>query len=186
MLNSFFDKFIFTNGLKYRHNNFFLLNIPFLIVPREVLTAIASQKNPELHRVLYSSVKHGVRENLSRQFNLDFGLKGEKSLHLFEQFFTASGWGKISNLNIDPAKKQAVVVVDNSPIAFALEGKVDWEVDHFLRGILAGIFSVYFKADVDTVEHACLATGEERCEFIIKRFKEFDLTKKQSREQLSV
>ncbi len=141
LLNNFFDKFIFTNGLKYKHNNFFLLNIPFLIVPREILSSISAQKNPELHRVIYSSVKEGVRDKLAKQFNLDFGLKGEKSLHLLEQFFTASGWGLVENVDVDLEKKQAIVSVKNSPIAAELRGKVDWEVDHFLRGILAGIFS---------------------------------------------
>ena len=43
MINSFLDKYIFTGGLKYSHNNFFLMEIPFLMVPTELLVSLAQK-----------------------------------------------------------------------------------------------------------------------------------------------
>ena len=83
MLNSFFDKYIFTNNLKYKNNNFFLMNIPFAIIPVEVLVAISNQKDTEVKRVLYSSVKENTRKNLIRQFELEFGMDKRKVMTLF-------------------------------------------------------------------------------------------------------
>ena len=37
MLNQFYDKYIFTGGLKYTHNNFSLMGIQFAMVPVQLL-----------------------------------------------------------------------------------------------------------------------------------------------------
>ena len=184
MLNSFFDKYIFTNTLKYKNNNFFLLNIPFAIIPNEIIVAISSQNNPEFNRVLYSSVKENTQKNLVHQFQLDFGMDRKKAMHLFETFFTASGWGKIQNIDTDFNGKRAIIIVENSPVALSLKGKVSFPVDIMLRAIFAGIFSEVFQENVDCVESECAAVSGERCKFIIKPENEFDISKKSVRNQL--
>ncbi len=186
MLNSFFDKFIFTNSLRYTHNNFYLLNIPFVIFPIDSLTELIAMNNVDFNIKLYSCIKKSTSNELLKQFNIDFGLEGDKSLLLVQQFFTASGWGNLQNINLDSGKKQAIVSVANSPFATQVNGKVSMEADHMLRGILAGLFSHAFKEDVDCVEVKCAAMGSEQCEFIIKPCHEFDLTKKQTREQIEI
>jgi predicted hydrocarbon binding protein len=184
MLNSFFDKYIFTNTLKYRNNNFFLLNIPFLIIPNDLLLSISSQDNLEFNRIIYSSVKENTQKNLVRQFQIDFGMDKQKAMQLFETFFTASGWGKIQNIDTDFDGKRAIITVENSPIALAFKGKNSVPVDILLRAIFAGIFSEVFGENVDCVETECLAVSGERCKFIIKPESEFDLSKKIVRDQL--
>jgi len=185
MLNSFFDKYIFTNSLKYTHNNFYLLNIPFAIVPVEVLVSIAKQNDPELKRTLYSAIKENTRKKLIKQFTLDFGLEKKKALSLFESFFTASGWGKIQTIDLDFESNRAILTVENSPVAASLKGEVSWPVDIFLRAVFAGIFSEVFGVDVECVESECSAVTGERCKFIIKSEKEFDVSKKMVRDQLN-
>lgn len=186
MLNPFFDKFIFTNSLRYVHNNFYLVNIPFLIVPAELLVGLVRREDAELNKDLYYSAKEATRANLIRQFDLDFGLQGEKELSLVEQFFTASGWGGIKRIDLDTAQQRAIVNVSDSPVAAAFKGKASHAVDHFLRGILAGIFSNLFKTDVDCVETECIALNHKECIFIIKPLHDFDFSKKETRRQLRV
>ncbi|MCX6801255.1 MAG: hypothetical protein NTZ73_03635 [Candidatus Diapherotrites archaeon] len=184
MLNSFFDKYIFTNNLKYTHNNFYLVNIPFLIVPVEVITSAVEVPDAELHKKIYEVIKKNVKSDLMRQFDIDFGLNKEKALELLTTFFTASGWGKIQMIDLDFNAKRAILLVENSPVAAALKGKVSWPVDAMLRGIFAGIFSNVFGIDVDCVESECAALNSPNCKFIIKPQSEFDLSTKEVRDQL--
>ena len=81
--------------------------------------------------------------------------------------------------------KKAIVVVDNSPFAFALKGKLSFPVDVFLRGTLAGIFSKLFEEDIDCVEVECAALTSERCKFILKPKTEFDFANAIVGQQLS-
>jgi len=186
MLNSFFDKFIFTNGLKYKHNNFYLLNLPFVILPTELLIGIVSKEDKDMNLDLYYSIKEATHKRLIRQFDLDFGLQGDRALIFIRNFFSASGWGGIKVIDFDEKKKRAIIVVSNSPIATALHGKVKSPVDHLLRGVFAGVFSSLLKTDLECLEHKCAAVNERECEFIIKELHDFDFNKKETRRQLRV
>ncbi|MDP6670278.1 MAG: hypothetical protein QGI60_00485 [archaeon] len=94
MLNSFYDKFIFTNALKYKHSNFYLLNLPFVIAPSDLFLGMLSLDD-DFSKKLYSSVKQSTKSNLIKKFRLDFGFKGEKLVNFLETYFMASGWGEI-------------------------------------------------------------------------------------------
>ena len=185
MLNSFFDKFIFTSTLKYTHNNFYLLNIPFVIAPVDSLIGIAGIQETDFQKKIYLAVKKSTFESLMKEFGENFGVEKNKELDLVNTFFTASGWGNIQNIDVQQESKKAIVVLENSPFAVALKGKTQIQADTFLRGSLAGIFSKIFSEDVDCVEVECAALGGERCKFIIKPKTEFDFSNKLVQSQLS-
>lgn len=186
MLNTFYDKFIFTNGLKYRHNNFFLINLPFLICPTELLAGLLETGNTEFERQLYLSVKRSVNNHLIGQFGTDFGFKGEKMVNFLERYFVASGWGNIKNVDLDLEAKKAIVRVTNNSLALRLHKKHGMPIDHILRGIFAGLFSHVFQQNIDCVETHCTALGEADCEFIVKQQSEFDFGDKRVRQQLEL
>jgi len=186
MLNSFYDKFIFTNGLQYKHNNFFLVNLPFLICPTEIVIGLLNTDNPAFERHVYYNVKHSVRDRLVAQFGLEFGFKGEKMVNFLERYFVASGWGDIRNVDLDFDAKKAIIRVKNNPLTGRLRGKVKTPSDHILRGIFAGLFSKVFGEGVECVETHCIALGEEDCEFIIKKQAEFDVSDERVQEQLEL
>ncbi|MBN2067734.1 MAG: hypothetical protein JW744_04665, partial [Candidatus Diapherotrites archaeon] len=121
MLNSFYDKFIFTNALKYKDNNFFLMNLPFFICPNDLLVGLLESNDPEFEKSFYSHVKNSARNNLGPVFGTDFGFKGEKLVGFMERFFAASGWGLIKNVDLDFAGSRAIVKVSNSPFARQLK-----------------------------------------------------------------
>ncbi|MBN1941546.1 MAG: hypothetical protein JW772_05185, partial [Candidatus Diapherotrites archaeon] len=175
MLNQFYDKFIFTNGLKFKHNNFFLINVPFLIAPIPVLSGIMSVEDPEFTKKLYYAVKDSVRRDLLKQISSDFGFKGERMAKFMGDFFAASGWGSIKVVDLDSSKTEAIVSVQDNPFASHVRKPVKAPVDHFLRGILAGIFSRAFNQGVDCVEVHCCCLGSRDCEFIIKPAPNFDV-----------
>lgn len=186
MLNSFYDKFIFTGGLKYMHNNFYLINIPFVILPTELIASLAARQNQEADLDIYYCTKEATRTRMLKQFDIDFGLEGHKAMHLVGEFFSASGWGSIEVIDQDIAKKRAIVVVKDSPVAGALRGKARFPVDHLLRGVFAGLFSHIFSADVECVETKCSALNEPCCEFVVKEAHEFDFEKTEVRRQIRV
>ena len=185
-MNAFFDKFIFTNSLKYRNNNFFLVNIPFVICPTELLKSLVARNDEELNKDIYYSVKESTRSELLKQFDVDFGLHHGKAIKLVEDFFSASGWGLITNVDVDPENRRAIVVVDNSPFAESLRGHAHMEVNHFMRGVLAGLFSHAFGVDLDCVESECSALRGVSCKFIVQGLEHFDFSKPEFRRQLRV
>ena len=184
MLNNFFDKFIFTNALKFKHNNFFLINVPFVIAPVEMLVGLLSFEDANFNKKLYSTVKDSVKKNLIKDLSQEFGYKGERMLSFLEEFFSASGWGSIKTLNIDFAKSEAIVSVSDNPFVPFLSAQAKKPVDVLLRAVLAGIFCRAFEKDVDCIELKCSAVGASECEFVLKLQKDFDLGSKLAREQL--
>ncbi len=184
MLNRFYDKFIYANSLKYKHNNFFLVNLPFLVCPVQLLSGLLETNDPEFEKKLYASIKKSVSEQLIPAFGTGFGFRGKKMVVFLEQYFTASGWGTIKNVDLDFDAKKAIVRVSNNPISSNLNPKVKAPADHILRGIFAGLFSRVFEESVDCVETHCCALGEGDCEFIIKKQSLFDFSDKRVRRQL--
>ncbi|OQA30939.1 MAG: V4R domain protein [archaeon ADurb.Bin336] len=185
MLNNFFDKFIFTSTLKYTQNNFYLIDIPFFIAPTETLTSLCEVQDIEFHKKIYESVKKNTSENLMKEFGAKIGNDKKKQIDFLNNFFIASGWGKIQIIDLQLEGKKAIIVLDNSPFASKLRGKTQLPADVFLRGTLAGIFSKIFEDNIDCVESECVALNNERCKFIIKPKIEFDFTHKIVMDQLS-
>lgn len=185
MLNQFLDKYIFTNTLTYKQNNFSLVNIPFLIFPVDLLVELVNEKDFEKRKELYYKVKSSSTKNFMPKFD-ELKIDGKKQLDFVKTLFIASGWGNINLVDLDEEGKKAIVVIENSPFAKELKGKTDFAVDMITRGILASLFSDFFKTDVDCVESECMAISGEHCKLIIKPHSEFDFTKKIVQEQLNV
>ncbi|MFH1239666.1 MAG: 4-vinyl reductase [Candidatus Diapherotrites archaeon] len=184
MLNTFFDRFIFANALTYKHNNFYLVNTPFVISPTDILVSLVAQNDSELNTKIYYAIKESTKNNLLKQLGLDFRVENEKAVSIFTNFFTASGWGKIEKINFDVKEKRAIVSLENSPFASALRWKTNKPVDHFMRGLLAGFFSKLFNLEVDCVETKCAAMNHNSCEFIIKSRSDFDFSLEEVKDQL--
>ena len=184
LLNRFYDKFIYANSLKYRHNNFFLIDLPFLLCPAALLSGLLETNDPEFEKKLYLAIKESVAKHLIPSFGTEFGFRGKKMVAFLEQYFVASGWGSIKNVDLDFGEKKAIVLVLNNPIASRLHSKPKAPADHILRGILAGLFSRVFEERVDCVETHCCALGESNCEFIIKKQSLFDFSDKRVRRQI--
>ena len=185
MLNQFFDKYIFTNTLKYTHNNFYLVNVPFVIAPIDIFLSILKISDLDLHKKMYLAVKEDTKSNFLKRFS-ELGIDESKELDFVRAFFIASGWGMLQIIDHDKETKRAIVVLDNSPFATELKGKTDIPVDTFLKGVLAGLFSEIYKNDVDCIEAECFALGSKNCKFIIKPKTEFDLSKKIVQDQLPI
>jgi len=185
MLNTFYDRFIFTNSLQYKHYNFFLSGVPFVIAPSAMLFGLARTVSQEFHKQLYYAVKSGVREELLKQFGREFRLNREKLIDFAQAYFTASGWGLFESQDINYAQKRAIVRVQNAPFSQFFSARAKHPVDSFLRAIIAAIFCMVFDENVDCVETACSAIGANYCSFVVKPLHDFDFSNKEVRAQLN-
>ncbi len=186
MINSYYDKFIFTNSLSFRNNNFFLIDIPFVMMPNELIVGLLSHSDSAFNKKIYYSVREAVVKELVKDFRIDFKADGLKAIEVIEQYFSASGWGSIENVQVDKEKFRAIIHVSNNPFASRLFGKSKEPVDHLFRGIFAGLFSVAFEKKMECVELHCVARGEQDCEFVIKEQCDFDVSKKEVQNQLEL
>ncbi|MFA6064919.1 MAG: 4-vinyl reductase [archaeon] len=186
LLNEFYDKFLFTANIEYRHNNFFMIKVPFLMSPINTLVGLAGVQDAEFHKTVYSEVKKSTFEKLMPEITARKHLEKEKTIKIVEDYFTASGWGLIQNVDLQMDEKKAIIVLDNSPFARKLKGKTKFPVDTFLRGTLAGMFSKIFDDDIDCVETECAALKGKRCKFIIQKSTKFDFTKPIVKQQLKL
>lgn len=184
VLNNFFDKFIFTSQLKFRDYNFFVLDIPFVIVPVDILLGFSEADDPVVNKAVYYAFKSSARKQLIPKFKA--GATKQKYLELAQAFFAASGWGLPQNIQVDEVNHRAIVVVSHSPLAKAMEGKIKHPTDHYMRAILAAIFSDYFDQDVECVETECRALHAGDCTFVLKPLSEFDFTQEQTQRQLAL
>lgn len=185
MLNSYFDKIIYGGGLKYKDNNFTVMGIPFVMVPTELLMGLSSNQDVKFQKHIYETAKKSTYKSLKTQFGIDFRQEGDKGLKIIEDFFTASGWGLLSSIDLDLENKRAIVVVNNSAVGSVLKGKVKAPCDHFMRGIIAAIFWDFFNEEVDCVESECIAMADSKCKFVVKLPHEFDFSKENVKQQLS-
>ena len=185
MLNSYYDKLIYSGGLKYQNNNFTVMGIPFVMIPTELLVGLSSNPDVNFQKQLYETSKKSAYKSLKTQFGIDFRHEGDKGLKIIEDYFTASGWGLLSSIDLDLEHKRAIVVVNNSAVGSALKGKVKTHCDHFMRGIIAAIFWDFFNEEIDCVESECIALNDAKCKFIVKLPHEFDFSKANVRQQLT-
>ncbi len=185
MLNRFLDKYIFTNMIRFKDNNFHMMNIPFLIFPIDALISLSSVNDAEKQKQFYLAFKDSSKKFFMPRFK-EIGIDNKKKMDFLKDFFSASGWGVVQIIDLDFETKKSIIILDDSPFAKQLKGKTKFPSDNILRGIFAGIFSILFEDDIDCVEVECFALNAKSCKFVIKRKSEFDFGNKIVKEQLFV
>ncbi len=184
MLNSFYDKFIFTNGLKFKNFNFSLSKIPMVFVPVDLLKGMFVDNSDNENIALYYSLKNSFIKNFSKRFDETFFTQGKRTLKLLRDLFQYSGFGKITVINFDEKNLRAIIALEYSPFAVGIKKRKGHKVDHFIRAVLAASFCEAFGKDFECVEKKCMAEGEPNCEFIVKRKEEFSKDSEISKKQL--
>jgi len=120
------------------------------------------------YRIAKDGSKRYIRNVISK-----LGYKGEKAIDFAGELASIGGWGKITVTSFDSERREATIVIENSPFRKGC---------HFSRGMFAGSATVIWNEDIDCVETRCSSMGEEFCEFVLKRreeFKDNELVRKQ-------
>ena len=183
MLNRFFDKFIFTNNLKFVHNNFYMANEPFIVCPLSLATSLMTSKDEEFCRKVYYTIKEHVKDQIKKNSQIEFKSKDEM-MNFWLEYLSYSGWGQLHLVNINYKEKQAIVGLVDNPFTVIIKNPTE-NADHLMRAMLAAIFSNVLEDNIDCVETKCALNNEKECHFILKKEEEFDYSKPESRKQLN-
>ncbi|MFH1664111.1 MAG: 4-vinyl reductase [archaeon] len=183
MLNNYFDKFIFTGQVKFSNGNFFLIDIPFLVFPAEILADFLFNASEEDSKKIYFSVKKSMKKFIPL-LQARPPYSGISLVNFVSEFFINSGFGHVRVVHFDEVNSRAIILVSSSPFSVSFRGKSKKPIDHILRGIIAGIFSFALEKDLDCVETKCVSMNSSECEFIVNKNNEFDFSKKNTQDQL--
>ena len=103
----------------------------------------------------------------AKKYREAFGWTDMQSVEFMAKMGTEIGWGKMQIVAFDIAKRELVLVVEDSPFGAAY-GNAERGVCHLIRGVFAGLASGIFDCKVESREEECLATGHARCRFVIR------------------
>lgn len=105
----------------------------------------------------------------STRYKKEFGYSNKEILDFMCRMGTEIGWGKFTPF-LDPDRKELIVKVVNSPFAQCY-GDSESGVCHMIRGVMAGMGDVVLGLEgrVASEETLCLAKGDSKCEFVIKK-----------------
>jgi len=82
------------------------------------------------------------------------------------------GFAGFCKVNLfDEKRKMVVIQVDNPPYAShfkKLLGVQNEAVDHYMRGLCAGLVEYVFQEEMICVETACIGKGDEYCQYIVR------------------
>lgn len=131
------------------------------------------------HAKVYKGLKNESVKNIA-SLSQKIGKSDEGVVRTLQELFELYGLGKMRITNLDNKNKKASIEILDSAIAFAKlkSGKSKKPVCTVTAGILAGIFSFIFKADVDCIEKKCRASGNSTCSFVVERKEIFKKSKK--------
>jgi predicted hydrocarbon binding protein len=118
------------------------------------------------HAEVYKNLKSQELQNIA-QLSKKIGKNDDGIIKTLEMIFGVYGLGKLEIIDIDNAKKKAILNLKDSTIALTHlnKAKSKTPVCVLTAGILAGIFSYIFQKDVDCVEKNCSGKGEAFCQF---------------------
>ncbi len=102
--------------------------------------------------------------NMAKKSGLDIKSQGDIQ-KIAERLGTLGGWGKLTIVNVDLAKKMARIRWTNGVSVRNRKGKTP--VCHFGRGILTGAMEQTFGRKCESLEVSCQGKGDRFCEAII-------------------
>lgn len=166
---SIFDELMLAKQLNFTDGKIELMGQGVLIAPSDFLAAYTESigDSHELVIELYGCAKRSVHEGFGPNVGKSYGFSVMDYTNWFVNILNMSGWGRVRWEENDWENKKGVIVIEHSPIAKYLKGKVSSPCDHIVRGFMAGGGASAFNSDIDTIEVECEAAGAERCKFIV-------------------
>ena len=102
--------------------------------------------------------------SMAKKSGLDIKSQGDIQ-KIAERLGTLGGWGKLTIVDVDLAKKMARIRWTNGVSVRNRKGKTP--VCHFGRGILTGAMEQTFGRKCESLEVSCQGKGDRVCEAII-------------------
>src|SRR5712692_10821621 len=143
----------------------------FLLIPVKLIHSMEDRLTQSFGPVTATSFqyeigKQGGAQYMSISKKSGFNIKRAGGLdQIAERLGTLSGWGKVSIVDFDLAKKIARIRWTNGVSVRNTKGKTP--VCHFGRGILTGAMEQTFGRKCESLEVSCQGKGDRFCEAVI-------------------
>lgn len=172
----FFEKLILSRELSFGNGEIVMLGSRMVLFDADLFVDYGLRINNSPEKILdfYTSAKVTFRDSIAKAIGIKYKFSFNDYFKWMTDIANLAGWGRLRWENLIEEMKTGVVVVENSPIAISLKGKVNNPVDHVIRGFIAGGASASLRGDVDVVEEECVANGAQFCRFIFKPSDKFD------------
>jgi predicted hydrocarbon binding protein len=143
----------------------------FLFIPVGLIHSIEDRLTESFGPITATSFQYEIGKKGGAQYmsiakKSGFNIKQPGGLEQIAQSLgTLSGWGKVSVVDFDPAKKIARIRWTNGVSVRNSKGKTP--VCHFGRGILTGAMELSFGKKCESLEVSCQGKGDRFCEAVI-------------------
>ncbi len=143
----------------------------FLFIPVGLIHSIEDRLTQSFGPVTATSFQYEIGKqggaqymNIGKKSGFDFRKSGGLD-QMADRLGTLSGWGKVSIVNFDLAKRVARIRWTNGVSVRNNKGKAP--VCHFGRGVLTGAMEVAFGRKCESLEVSCQGQGDPFCEAVI-------------------
>lgn len=166
MENTILNEIVFEPGqLLYK-------DVRYVLIRPEVLAGLQKQIEAELGlekcaQILIAAGNVGGAKS-SQRYKEVFGYSDRQIVEFMCNMGSQIGWGSFRLASLDIANGELIVEVKDSPFAAAY-GAATHSVCHLIRGVMGGMGAGIFGGEVTSAESACVAKGDARCRFEIKR-----------------
>lgn len=191
-LSSFIQKLLFVNQfsvqngkIKMLGDEYIMLDASDLLVLQEIdeskmyegfkQNSKSNMKSLVNHAKVYENIKGQALKNVA-DLSKKIGKSDKGVINTLQDIFNVYGLGEMEITDLNNDKKEAVVIIKKSTLAeeyLNKNKKGSKKVCTLTAGILAGMFSFLFKADVDCFEKECLVQGKGKCLFLIGKLSGF-------------
>src|SRR6266849_3010966 len=146
-------------------------NERFLFIPVALIHSIEDRLTESFGPITATSFKYSIGKQGGAQYmsmakKSGLNIKSQSDIQkIAERLGTLGGWGKLTIVDVDLAKKMARIRWTNGVSVRNRKGKTP--VCHFGRGILTGAVGEIFGSRCESIEVSCQGKGDSFCEAII-------------------
>ena len=172
MLSGYFKRLLMARQLHFLEGDVGIFDVNFTLIPTNhyvYLRKILEKKYSKVGIALLYEAGKKTSVEVSTQFYKRFKAQKIESITLWQNIIELTGFAKVSSIK---NKDSSISVELTSSFAKKFvenEGKKSgMNVDEFMAGYLAGIFSNVYGKEFECKEIKCIAAGNPYCEFILK------------------
>jgi predicted hydrocarbon binding protein len=129
---------------------------------RTMFATIMAADREEGKRAIYDQGFSYARATYDSLFSI-YRPKGKEGLAEILKTYSATGWGRLELLSLDPGSKRAKLKLEEG--FECTDMKTGEPESNFIRGHLAGVLSTFFRSRVKAVETKCISKGDPCCEY---------------------
>lgn len=176
MAKKFIERIQGSNAISFSEGAFVMMGIAGMPLPMPTIILQQALMEEKIGRKKTSDILYSCGKiqgyNGCKMMAKKYGVKNNIELvNTVLGHFPMVGAGIMQLKKIDYEKKECLLVNYHNPFAKAYKNILGLQkdaIDHYIRGLSAGLFQYVFADEVTSIEKKCIAQGNQFCLFEIK------------------